>query len=639
MPEDPTTEELAKLQKKLYRRDIQFTEKRSALNPVTIDPRTTSWHGGEGDLPMALPAVKKFPLVNLILVVAVVFFVGAIGLAAVQYFSGLTLVSSSNIDLGLTGSEKVNAGEAIQLSVVIANRNQKDLTATKLVMTFPDGTRDALDPTKTLKETRETIGDIASGQAITKVFKAILYGQEKDEKEIVATLEYRIAGSNATLTKTEKFHVAIGSSPVRVTAAAPDEVNSGQPFELKVEVTANAQNTVSDLALVVNYPPGFTFAKADPMPDAGGRVWHLANLAAGQTATIRIQGQIQAQADETKAFQVSVGTLADPADLDLALEYNNLFEAVAIKRPFVDLTFSISGSPTTDAIDSTKIVPIEINWRNTLPVAIRDAEIKVAIGGELFEPKNLTLQKGFFDSKTNTITWNKNDAPLGTIKPGDGARVVFGLATRSLLDGTGTGLNKPSIDLAATFTGIRESGDTASEPLEVKTALNLKINSVVQLLSQALYHTGPFPPSGSLPPKVGEETLYTIEWTVLNSTNDVREAKVTALLPSGIAWANAIAPTNEKVTYNPTDHTVTWDLGTLKALSLSPTGRREVAFRVGLTPSVNQVNTSPLLVTGTQFSGIDTFTQKVLNVEVPDLDIRLAKDPLFKSSTESRIVP
>ncbi len=641
MSDDRVPEELAKLQKKLYRRDAPPSEERSALEPLTIDPQTKSWHADAVDQTiMPTQMSKSFPIVKFIFIASLVFFVGALGLAGFQYFNGLNVVSGTNIDLSIEGPEKVNAGEVLQLSVATVNRNQKDLEDVKLSVIFPDGTKEPEDSAKILRERRETIGQISSGQVVIRSFKALVYGEEKQEKHVDFILEYRIAGSNAVFTKKESYVFVIGSSPVRVVASLPEEINSGQTLTLEVQASLNTNVTVSDLAVAISYPPGFTFASAEPAPTNGNNVWALADLPPGQTKNIRVNGTLEGQNDDVKSFRIHAGTLAESTDRDLAVEYNTLFETITIRQAFVNLKVLVNNEAASDGvIDSEKVVPVDIEWTNTLSTELRNGHLEVIITGAAVDESAITHHGGSYNSETNTITWDKNDSTLAVIGPGKTGQVGFGLVTKSLLTGSGATLAKPTIDVAVKFSGTRVSGDNATEVVVIETNKTLRVNTVAQFVARGLYNTGSFAPTGPMPPRVGQETLYTIEWTMLNSTNDIKEAQVKAVIPPGLRFVDDIVPKTENVSYDSVDRTVTWNIGTIRAGSAVGGGRREVSFQIGLTPSVNQVGETPTILRGINFGGIDTFTQKVLNINAADITTYLQKDPLFKVTTDSKVVP
>jgi hypothetical protein len=82
----------------------------------------------------------------------------------------------------------------------------------------------------------------------------------------------------------------------------------------------------------------------------------------------------------------------------------------------------------------------------------------------------------------------------------------------------------------------------------------------VTLTSRALFSTGPFTNTGTLPPKAEEETTYTVLFTTGNTQNDIENARVTAVLGPNVSWVSA---SGEDISYNPSNNTVTWNLGTL----------------------------------------------------------------------------
>jgi hypothetical protein len=128
---------------------------------------------------------------------------------------------------------------------------------------------------------------------------------------------------------------------------------------------------------------------------------------------------------------------------------------------------------------------------------------------------------------------------------------------------------------------------------EIKT---VKILTGLSLAGQTLYQGGPFTNTGPVPPKVNKETLYTVVWTLTNSTNDVDGTIVTARLPNYVKWLGNSSPVSEKVAWSSENGTLTWNVGDVPASTGYTKKYRQVSFQVSFTPSVSQFDTIPILI-------------------------------------------
>jgi hypothetical protein len=185
-----------------------------------------------------------------------------------------------------------------------------------------------------------------------------------------------------------------------------------------------------------------------------------------------------------------------------------------------------------------------------------------------------------------------------------------------------------------TFRGRREAEAEAPEQVETVLHKKIKFNSVIQLAAKVLYFTGPLKNGGPLPPKVGSQTTYTMVWSMVNSSNSLEAGRVKAILPPYVEWLAVQAPTNEILTFTPVaagGGEVVWDLGTVPGGTGVASPPREVAFQIGLTPSVTQAGSSPVLLSAPTLEGIDSFTRQPLSyIFNRPLDTNLTSDPQFK---------
>jgi len=175
-------------------------------------------------------------------------------------------------------------------------------------------------------------------------------------------------------------------------------------------------------------------------------------------------------------------------------------------------------------------------------------------------------------------------------------------------------------------------------PEEIKSVMvkSVRVSSNVQFASRAVYFVGPFANSGPIPPKVEQETTYTIIWSIVNTSNNISNTQVRTVLPVYMKWYGSISPSGEDLSYNPNTNEVIWSPGDIPAGTGIGKPPREVAFQVVLTPSLSQVKTVPSLITNTTFTATDSFTGASINQEKPDITTNLSTDP--KALRDSEIV-
>jgi hypothetical protein len=198
--------------------------------------------------------------------------------------------------------------------------------------------------------------------------------------------------------------------------------------------------------------------------------------------------------------------------------------------------------------------------------------------------------QGFYRSLDNVVLFNRTTDPrLADIAPGDSGVSTFEF--RSFPVGTGT-YQSPEISLAATVTANRSSEGgvidvvTSSAAATVQVATDLTLTPVLTRVS------------GPIPPKVDTETVYSVTWLLQNSANAIANTTVTATLPPYVEWQSSTTG----VTYNDNDRTVTWVAGDMNA-----NVTKSASFTIGITPSVSQLSSVPILLNALKVSAYDRF--------------------------------
>ncbi len=560
---------------------------------------------------------------------ALIFFVAAVGFAAYKFFGGSNMASGGNIDISVTGPVSISGGEVLPLDIQVKNNNNLDLKSVAIRVEFPEGTKNSDNLSKDLTYYTKVLGDIKAGKTSKDLVKAVLYGQENSQKAIKIIAEYRMSGSNATFSKTKEYNVIISSSPVSLSVTGPDEINANQSADFIIKVKSNSLTPVKNLMLKINYPFGFNVSSANPKPfSTDGSAFSLGDLAQGAEMVIRVSGVFQGQSGEERVLTFNVGNPSDSDRNNIKTAFASFSKSVFLNRPSVSLTMAINQN-------SEKEVPVGVGekiestvmWQNNLAENIYNMVVKIKLSGIAINKNSINVTNGYYSSADNTITFDKSYKPeFSSVSPSSEGGLDFDFEILSP-SGSATNYNNSKIELAMTVVGTR-AANSVPEVLfnDTKT---LKVSSNLKLLSRGYKTIGSFENTGPFPPKVDNESTYTITWTATNSWNDTKSAKVEAVLPSNVKWMGYTSPDSEKISYDSASGKVTWSIGDMRANTGSIYNERTASFLVSITPSLSDLGQDMILLNEAVISGIDVFSGAQVGETRSAVTTNITSDPAY----------
>ncbi len=617
---------IEKLKSALYSRNEDMVPKE----------KRTPVHGEETDVPSDWGQRPSFAFspddmkqknnsfFNKFLVVSIVFFVIALGISAFIFFGGLNMISSSNVDIKIIAPSSVSSGETLDLGILIVNNNRTDLEEVSFIISYPEGARGTGSNNKVLSRDVVIVGTIAQGTSKDQSIRLILFGEKDSVKTLTFKVEYKVKGSNAVFSKEKTYDVVIGSSPLLLNVDYPKEINSGQEVTLSIDVTSNSTIVMRNTLVKVEYPYGFTYKDSSIKPLRDNSIWNMGDLKNGDKKTLKVTGILVGQNMEDRSFRVSVGTASSDTskDFDTDLAVSQL--TMGIRKSFFDLSVNSSSGMTVLIGQNTNI---SINWQNTLPDKIVSSQIVATISGNAFDRSMVVVSNGgLYRSTDNTITWDKNSTPeLGGISPSDEGQVTFSLASFSNPVQI-RGIKNPNLVVRVVMTGDR-SGINAGTVTSTED-ITIKLESILSISAFSYRNKGPFSNTGPIPPRADQESTYTVTWTATNTSNDLSDTVVSAVLGAGIVWKGEISPTSERVAYNPDTRTVSWNIGNISSGVGFTSSPKEVSFKVGVTPNITQIGQSLNIVGTTNIFAKDTYTTTIIKSASPAVTTRFS-DPGF----------
>ncbi len=565
---------------------------------------------------------RRFPYSfrTIILIGGLAAFLLAILYSSFYLMFGNSQISNKNISIDISGPLTIGGGEVMNIQVSVTNQNRVPIESAVLIINYPVGSKSTDVPAKDLYEERITIERINAGEAVTIPLKAVMYGEENQERQIKATIEYRLVESNGTFYKeSEPLNFKISSSPVVIRVESIKKVSSGQDIEVKLTIQSNASTPIKDVLVTANYPTNFDFSSADPNPVFRESAWLLKELLPETSTTITIKGGIIGKQTEEFQIQFSAGTPAQDNQFIIGSVLANATADFVIEQPFIDVGIAVNNLTTEIVtLPTGKDTQVEVSVQNTLDQSLYDMAVEVAIKGNILVRENVQVNNGYYDSVKDVIRFDPSgDKNLGVVAPGATKKFIFTLRP-------GDQKSTPSYTLTANAYARRVNETSATEQLVGTAKTEVKFTSSVAIARNIGRNIPGFPDTGPIPPAPDTKTSYTITLTASAGGNDVTGGVLTTSLPQYVSWEN-LSSGDGSLGFNPVSKELTWTVGEIKAGA-----KKTTTFQIALLPSQNQIGTTPAVIGAQRFRATDRFTNEVIRAEAPPASSELGLESGFE---------
>ena len=534
------------------------------------------------------------------------------------FFFGITEISSRYIAIDVSVPGAVGAGEEVPIDISIRNDNPVPIVSGTLVIEFPEGSREASDPTRNLRTSRIPLDRIESGSVQNIPIRAIIFGEEGEEKEILARLDYRVYGTNSVLERAlDPIVMRITSAPLSLRVSTTEQVAAGQEVDINIDVESNAPSLLSDILVTATYPTGFEFIESSPNPVFGQNVWRIDQLEPGTSATIDVRGVFTGSDRDEFSMDFSAGVPRE----DNRFAIGSLFATdqvdFLIEQPFFAVDLSINNERGESvAVSAGRRSDAVVRITNTLDSSVYDVRLAARLSGNALDPDEVQVRNGFYDSASNVVRFDvTTDRSLERIAPGETRTFSFQMDPRQVATA--------QIDVEVDAFARRTNEAQAQEQLVGQTFSSAQYTSVVDLSRSLRYSDGPFGNSGPIPPVAEERTTYTVDIITAAGSNDLLDGRVTLSLPTYVEWLDRYEGPGA-VDFNPVNQDLVWNIGAIDADEVA-----QLQFQVAFQPSRSQIDSSPVLVNAQQFRATDRFTGVVVRDQASVLSTVLGEEEGF----------
>ncbi len=611
---------LERARKRLYEPDDSSHE-RSSLVHSNERELAHAWedHSLE-DIPHR--GKRHVRLAGIFFITAFVFFIISLGAAGYFFYFGGNAVSVDKITIDIQGPTTIAAGDTVPLSITITNRNPVPVENAIIEIGFPPGTLDADDTRSAYPRYTEELGQLASGEAITRSIKAVVFGEAGQTLLLPVSVSFETAGSNSVFVKKISYTLTVSSAPLSVSVNTLSETVSGKPLTFTLTVRSNATVPLDDV--VLTYVSPFGFSVTDSSLPMSGSNFSLGSLAPGASKTVTLTGILVGQDGEQRVFHFTVGTSKTTDDQASVVAYMTQEAKMLITAPFIATTLSLNGDTAANvAITPKDHHNVTVSYVNTLPTSVTNATIVVTISGSAIDYDSIETTNGFYHSLDRTITFSRDTDPsLANLAPGTSG---IGSFTFSTLPAGSLGV-APTITLTTSVSGTRVGQTSVPERISASIVKTVKVATVVALSASSLYSSGPLSNSGPVPPRSGQATTYTVEWSAHNTGSTIADGVVSATLPSYVSYTGATAGAGS-FSYDSASRTVTWNVG-----NIAQGATAKGVFQISLIPSSSQRGDTPTLTGALSFSGYDRFAGVQIQASASPSTTETKGDPGYTSA-------
>jgi len=575
------------------------------------------------------------------LIIALVFFVGSVSIAAVTLFRGENVIRAENVELNINGPEEITSGETVDYEIEILNRNQVPLSDISLVIEPPTQAKKPEDINQDLSRERVTIEEVPPNGRATTETEMVLFGEEGDEHLLSAAIEYSIPDATNRFTKESEKTIRVGESPVSISISPRTEVHDDQPTKLDVNIRSRSDQTTSDLLITGSYPGGFDFVSSSPTPDHQQDKWLIGTLAPGETTTITVEGVFSGGGGEERTLSFSAG-LPDDSGENIRTPLASVSRTVSLRPPHLTVSWLLPRM--TDGVlisEPGRTIEGEIEVQNNLNVDLQDAEIELQLPWQLIDLDSVELEdrrrersEGYFDRASGKVVWSYMEMEeLEELSAGE--TIDFPLEFSFISDRDQLrAMRAPHGELKLEMEARQSQDPDLAGTIRAEEGVEAVLSTDAILQARGVHSVGEFDNFGPIPPRYGEETSYTVFLSLGSSFNDLEDVEVRAELPPYVEWADKVSPEGEDVTYRSAQREIIWRRDKVSAGRGVESSHREIAFQVVYEPRRPHQGERATLLDNIRLEGKDALTGETRETRTKGVTTEIIEDPEFEKGDE-----
>lgn len=516
-----------------------------------------------------------------------------------------TMFSKEILRLEILGPDTIKAGEEIEYTIKYKNNGNFALENPKLIFNMPDYSLTEDSKTRTTQDLEDIY---PGGEEIVKI-KTRLLGKEGDLKTAKATLSYTPKNLTARYESNTTFTTKIESAPVTLDFDLPTKVEKGKDLQYSINYFSNIDYPLENLSLKVAPIEGFEFISSDPQ-SLDNTEWKLKILNKAQGGRISIKGKILTDTDKKITFSAELGMWQN-GNFVVIKQANVEAEVI---QPLLFISQQVNGSASYIASPG-EILHYRVFFRNIGSTPFENLFAVVKLDSLALDMSAIQAQGGQVQPNDNMIVFDQSEnESLRRLDVQEEGEISFFVKVKNDWNTSGSDSSGIVIDDMVNISQITQK-------------FSIKVNSGLVISQKGYYENSDISNSGQIPPKVGKETTYTLNWEIKNYFSDAKNVKVKATLPQDVILTGKIMPENESsnFSFDSVSREIVWSAGDILAGTGVNGDPVTLSFQISLTPSNSQKGSVAPLIGQVQISGENQFTNTVItatdspvNTSLPD---------------------
>ena len=529
------------------------------------------------------------------------------------------------VKFSILGPGTVKIGDPFTVDVSFVNEGAAPAKNARLALSLPEYLSLVGSPAD-VRFAEYDIGELAPQGLGKQSFTLIATGGAQTVRRVEAKISYVGGPNGETEFETlDGLGVEIGQSAITLNFETPENVFSGQNFDVTISYENAAPADFERVWLTLELPPVFQFVTSDPKPSQSNNRWDLGSLLRGEKKKVVLSGAVLGAAETY--FRIKAQLTAD-------------FSGRSYPVAEQEVTMGISTSPLSLSVEANResigfvarageFVDYTVAYKNNSSIVLENLTISAALTGEMYDFKTATTS-GFFNSLTNTFTWNAANTPiLAEIRPGGSGYVNLRIALRNAFPITRLSDKNYTLKVRAQIESPTVPEQTGATKTISVTSLENKVQGKITIDASGFYRDvdANVVNSGLFPPRVNQATQYTVHWKLKNYSTDVSNVRVSAFLLSNTRFIRVVKSTiGTQPRFNPASNEVRWDIASLPATKGVLGEPVEAVFQIENVPAVNQVGESVPLLSETTVEADDNFVAQKLEFSDQQVDTNLPDD-------------
>jgi len=625
---------------------------------------------------------KKLILLVLFLILATVFSV-----AYFVYLKGQQSFDDKKVKIEIDAPNEISSGEEIAFTIEYKNDTGVKLKNPKVILFVPEKFVFIYSDKKPIEEKSVlswNIDDLSAGESGKIKLSGRVTGDKNSEYEFNSKISYVPSNFNYEFQSADnlsKIKIEIIAVSFDLFVECTEDIITGGEVNCLItykNISAYDFNKIDikKIDIKTYFPEGFSIISTEPeiVEETNNLTWSVENVNPEASGEFNVKGTLIGNKNEEKEIEAVIEIFGSDGDL-----LERIGEKTVVKIQEVPITLK----QTVNALESFSVnkgeeVEYKIKFKNISDQEIRGLVINSELEGDI-DFNSLEVVNGSYDDESNKITWSAFNVPkLAVFKPGDEDEVSFKIKTSDYFDIKSAEDKNFIIKNKVTISSFNFNDNEEKIEKEIASdEMVVKINAFLFVRTKGYFNDdGRIKNIGVIPPEVGKETTYTIHWNLNNILGDIKNVKITSVLPGNIKWTGNYINSNgeislgdenngtytpeneeekilrqaqddtrqdqddtnessdeiennqileEKFYYNTVTREIIWEMPELSANTGLISPSKEIVYQISITPEDSDVGKTIKIMNEVEAIGFDEFTneeivtfESELTTELPD---------------------